>query len=210
MDGFQLFLEGLKAFEAMKPGLEGALTAGTLLSASAKGSVYVVQKGAQFVSYLIKSGKGKAKKSAKPKTMSGAKKKKQTTARGEMEITKEDVAIVVDISRRAVVDVSAFLNQKEIDADIVMVTNDPAYGEQVVFLNPESEAEWLAITLEFKSLMNKIKRSAGGRRTHIFLAAPAPLVFAMGAVWGTVDEATVYHWEKNTYHKVVEISRRLR
>ena len=58
--------------------------------------------------------------------------------------------------------------------------------------------------------MNKIKRSAGGKRVHIFLAAPLPLVFAMGAVWGTVDEASVYHWEQNTYHKVVNISRKLR
>lgn len=113
-------------------------------------------------------------------------------------------------TRRALVDVAGYLNKRKIDADIVMVTNDPAYGAQVKFLNPESEGEWNGIVLEFKTMMNKIKRSAGGRRVHIFLAAPLPLVFAMGAVWGTVDDASVYHWEKNNYHKVVNISRRLR
>lgn len=205
MDTVQLVMEALKAFEAIKPGVEGMVATGTALSATAKGSVYVVQKGAKFISYLIKSGKGRSttKKLARGK-------KTAKTSRDELRITKNDVAIVVDISRRALVDVAGYLQKRKIDADIVMVTNDPAYGEQVIFLNPESEKEWNEIVLEFKSLMNKIKRTAGGKRAHIFLAAPLPLVFAMGAVWGTVDDASVYHWEKNTYHKVVNISRKLR
>ena len=137
-------------------------------------------------------------------------KKPAKTVQEELQITKEDVAIVVDISRRALVDVAGFLDKLKVDADILLVTNDPSYGAQVIFLNPESEKEWNEIVLEFKTLMNKIKRTAGGKRVHIFLAAPLPLVFAMGAVWGTVDDAVVYHWEKNTYHKVVNISRKLR
>lgn len=207
MDGVQIVMEALKAFEAMKPGLEGIAAGGALLSATTKGSVYVIQKGAKFISYLIKSGKKKP--APKIKVKAGAK-KSTLSAQGELEITKPDVAIVVDISRRALVDVAAFLDGKKVDADIVMVTNDPAYGAQVKFLNPESDEEWNEIVVEFKSLMNKIKRAAGGKRVHIFLAAPLPLVFAMGAVWGTVDEASVYHWEGNQYHKVVSISRKLR
>lgn len=205
MDMMQLVLEGLKAFEAIKPGMEGVLTTGAALSATAKGSVYVVQKGATFISYLFKSGKEK-----KSKNNPGSSKKTLKTSQTEWRITKEHVAIVVDISKRTLVDVTGYLQSKKIDADIVMVTNDPAYGEQVIFLNPESEKEWNDITLEFKSLMNKIKRNAGGKQVHIFLSAPLPLAFAMGAVWGTVDDAVVYHWEKNKYHKVVNISRKLR
>jgi len=209
VDGVQLVMEALKAFEAIKPGMEGMLATGTALSAGVKGSVYVVQKGAQFISYLIKSKTKKPASKTSPKNAS--RRKKPASAKREgLEITKPDIAIVVDISRRALVDVAGFLDKQKVDADIVMVTNDPAYGAQVKFLNPESEEEWSEITLEFKSLMNKIKRAAGGKRVHIFLAAPLPLVFAMGAVWGTVDEAAVYHWEQNTYHKVVNISRKLR
>jgi hypothetical protein len=208
MDGVQFVLEAVKAFEAMKPGMEGMVTAGALLSAGAKGSVYVVQKGAKLISYLIKRG---GKKKAAPKEKTAARGKKTVKAAiEEPQITKEDVAIVVDISRRALVDVAAFLDKQKIDADIVMVTNDAAYGPDVKFLDANSEAEWLDVVREFVSMMNKIKRVRGGARVHIFLAAPLPLVFAMGAVWGTVDEASVYHWEQNTYHKVVNISRGLR
>jgi len=209
MDGVQLAMEALKAFEAMKPGLEGAAAGGALLSATARGSVYVIQKGAKFISYLIQSGQKKTAPGGKAKTPARGKKPAQA-AQDAIRITKDDVAILVDISRRALVDVAAFLEQQKVDADIVMVTNDPSYGAQVKFLNPESEAEWNEITLEFKALMNKIKRAAGGKRVHIFLAAPLPLVFAMGAVWGTVDEASLYHWEQNRYQKVILISRKLR
>lgn len=208
MDGVQFAMEALKAFEAMKPGIEGIVAGGTLLSATTKGSVYVIRKGAQFISYLITKKKPARKavsKKASPRT-----KKTAATTQDEIQVTKDDVAIIVDISRRALVDVAGFLEKQKIDADIVLVTNDPSYEAQVKFLNPESEEEWNEITLEFKSLMNRIKRTSGGKRVHIFLAAPAPLVFAMGAVWGTVDEANVYHWENNTYNKVIAISRKLR
>jgi hypothetical protein len=209
MDGVQFALEALKAFELIKPGIEGMVAGGTLVSATAKGSVYVIKKGAQFISYLITKKKKPARKAAAKKASPRAK-KTAAKAQNEIQITKDDVAIIVDISRRALVDVAGFLDKQKIDADIVLVTNDPSYEAQVKFLNPESEEEWNEITLEFKSLMNKIKRTSGGKRMHIFLAAPAPLVFAMGAVWGTVDEASVYHWEHNTYNKVIAISRKLR
>jgi|CXWL01.1.fsa_nt_gi hypothetical protein len=209
MDGIQFVTEALKTFETVKPGIEGIIASGTLLSATTKGSVYVIKKGAQFISYLIKSGKKKPATKTKEKNTASTK-KSSTNAQDDIQITKPDVAIVVDISRRALVDVARFLKSQKIDADIVLVTNDPSYDAQVKFLNPESEEEWNEITLEFKSLMNRIKRTSGGRRVHIFLSAPAPLVFAMGAVWGTVDEASVYHWEHNTYNKVIAISRKIR
>lgn len=205
MDTVQFVQEALKTFEAIKPGIEGMIATGSALSATTKGSVYVLQKGTKFISYLIQSGRKKPVKKS-----SGGKRKPAPTSKDKFTIAKDDVAIVVDISRRILTNVAGFLDKQKIDADIVMVTNDPSYGEQVIFLNPESEKEWNDVILEFKTLMNKIKRTAGGKRVHLFFSAPLPLVFAMGAVWGTVDDAVVYHWENNTYHKVIDISRKLR
>lgn len=36
------------------------------------------------------------------------------------------------------------------------------------------------------------------------------MAFGLGAVWGTVNDATVYHWENNTYYPVMKIDRKLR
>jgi hypothetical protein len=63
---------------------------------------------------------------------------------------------------------------------------------------------------EFTATMNAIKHQLGGARVHIFLSTPLPLAFGLGSVWGTVDEATVYHWEKQTYYPAMKISRALR
>jgi len=125
--------------------------------------------------------------------------------------TKSEVAIVVDITRRALVDVGRFLDEKQIDADLIIVTNDPAYGAQVKFVDPKKPEEWEEIAREFNLALGKIKRVVGGAKLHIFLAAPLPLAFALGCLMGTVDEGTiVYHWEGGTYWPVVTISRQLR
>jgi len=36
------------------------------------------------------------------------------------------------------------------------------------------------------------------------------LAFGMGAVWGTVSEATFYHWGGKNYFPAVQIDRELR
>ena len=63
---------------------------------------------------------------------------------------------------------------------------------------------------EFSTAMKAIKHAVGSARVHIFLSTPLALDFAFGSVWVTVDEATVYHWEKNTYYPAMKISRGLR
>jgi hypothetical protein len=45
---------------------------------------------------------------------------------------------------------------------------------------------------------------------RFFISAPMPIAFGIGSVWGTVDEATVYHWEKQTYYPVLHVTRELR
>ena len=125
--------------------------------------------------------------------------------------TKAEVAILVDINRRMLIDVGRYLQQQGIDADLIIVTNDPTYGDKVKFLDVTQPQEWEEIAREFNSAMGKIKRAVGGARVHLFLATPLPLALALGALMGTVDEnTTVYHWENGTYWPVMTLSRKLR
>ncbi len=190
MDVTAMIIEALKFFEAVKPGVEGAVAVGTALVSSSKASIYVIQKGAKLISYFI---------TRKPKA-------KNTTLR----TTKSDVAILVDINRRLLSDVGTYLDKHKIDADIIIITNDPTYSGNIKFLSPSDNDEWRELVQEFSTAMNGIKRTVGSAHLHIFLSTPLPLAFALGAVWGTVDEATIYHWENNTYWPVMPISRDLR
>ena len=125
--------------------------------------------------------------------------------------TKSDVAILVDINRRMLMDVGRYLQEQNIDADLIIVTNDEAYSDKVKFLDPAKPEEWEEIAAEFNAAVGKIKRAVGKAQLRIFLATPLPLAVAMGSLMGTVDEGTIiYHWEKGTYWPVITISRRLR
>ncbi len=56
-----------------------------------------------------------------------------------------------------------------------------------------------------------IKFAVGSAKLHVFLSIPLPAAFGLGSVRGTVDEsATIYHWQDNTYHPVLPITRALR
>lgn len=196
-------VEALKFFQNAKVPLEGLAVAGTTLVSGAKATVYVVQKGAKLVSYLItRSKKGQAKAKAATKTASGEE--------GLPTAQRQDVALLVDINRRMLVDVSRYLEKQGIDADFIIVTNDPDYSDKIKFVDPATPQEWETLIREFAAAMNSIKRAAGGARLHIFLSAPLSLTFGLGSVWGTVDEATIYHWENNTYYPTMHISRSLR
>lgn len=199
-------IEALKFFQNVKEPLEGMAVAGTTLVSGAKATVYVVQKGAKLISYLITRVKkdGKATKSTARMNLKEPVTEDRPTARSQ------DVAVLVDINRRMLVDVSTYLEKQGIDADYIIVTNDPDYGDKIKFIDPATPAEWEALIREFAAAMNSIKRAAGGARLHIFLSTPLALTFGLGSVWGTVDEATIYHWEHNTYYPAVHISRGLR
>ncbi len=185
----QWITEALKFFESIKPAVEGMTATAALLSSGAKAGVYLITQGAKLVSYLITDEKDAPELPT---------------------IRKPDVVILVDINRRMLADVSRYMEARGLDADVIIVTNDPAYSNQIRFLDAQNPQEWEALVREFAAEMNKIKHVVGAARVHIFLSVPLALAFAMGTVWGTVDEATVYHWEANTYHPVILISRRLR
>ena len=125
--------------------------------------------------------------------------------------TKSEVAILVDINRRILIDVGRYLDEQQIDADLIVVTNDATYGDRVKFLDPAQPAEWEELAREFNMALGKIKRAVGSAKLHIFLSTPLPLALALGALMGTVDENTiVYHWENRTYWPVIALSRDLR
>jgi len=125
--------------------------------------------------------------------------------------TKSEVAILVDINRRMLIDVGRYLDEQQIDADLIVVTNDVTYGDRVKFLDPAQPAEWEELVREFNTALGKIKRAVGRAKLHLFLTTPLPLALALGALLGTVDENTiVYHWEKGTYWPVIALSRDLR
>ena len=184
-----------------------SLASTTLTVGTAVGKI--LDKGKQLITVLIAPLQPEPVEADKPEMAEGA--EVEPVAESGPVTTKSEVAIVVDITRRALVDVGRFLNERQIDADLIIVTNDPAYGAQVKFVDPKKPEEWEEIAREFNRALGKIKRVVGGAKLHIFLAAPLPLAFALGCLMGTVDEGTiVYHWEGGTYWPVVTISRQLR
>ncbi|MBI5962255.1 MAG: SAVED domain-containing protein [Chloroflexi bacterium] len=187
------FVEAVKFFENIKPGIEGAAAVGSVLASTAKVTVLVIQKGAKLISYLIKPSK--KERGARSKSTKG---------------TKGDVAILVEISRVLRKDVALFLDTQKIEADMIVITNIDHAKSSTEFLSPDDPNAWVSLVQEFTAAINTVKAEVGGARYHIFLSAPLPIAFGLGAVWGTVDEAVIYHWENNTYWPALPISRALR
>ena len=189
----QIAQEALRIIQQNAAGIGTTADLITLGTAAANVVVQMFKSGKWLSTFLI---------SAK---QAGGSEEDQPAATGE-----RHVAILVDINRRMLQDVAAYLDRQGIEADLVVVTNDENYGPAPKFLDPQKPEEWTEMVREFSDTMNRIKREIGGARTHFFISAPMPIAFGIGAVWGTVDEATVYHWEKNDYHPVLAVSRGLR
>lgn len=115
-----------------------------------------------------------------------------------------DIAVVVDIARPTVRDVARYLDEKEVTANIILLEHTQA-GQ---FLSATSP--WDEFVRGFAQIMNAVKHMFSGARPHFFLSAPGALLFGLGAIWGTVDEAHIYHYEKGTYYPVIHLSRSLR
>ena len=207
MDILQLVKDASEFFQEIEPGAVAAVKVGTALGTAGSTAIKVLQKGKNLITYWIT----KAKKPVKEQTASTSDESRLESAKLDTSlVTKSDVALLVDINRRMLVDVSSYLAVAGIDADLIIVTNDPLYSSSIRFLDVKTPNEWSEIVREFAVAMNAIKRVAGGAHLHIFLSTPLPLAFGLGSVWGTVDEATIYHWENQTYNPVMKISRELR
>ncbi|NKQ37371.1 MAG: SAVED domain-containing protein [Chloroflexi bacterium] len=124
---------------------------------------------------------------------------------GETDIVaKLDIAVVVDISRPASRDVARYLDDAEMDVNFLLLQN----AQPDALLSPEEK--WDRYVTAFAQTMDSIKHTFSGARLHFFFAAPGALIFGLGCIWGTVDEAEVYHYEKGTYYPVLLVSRELR
>lgn len=168
--------------------------------------VKVLQKGKYLSTYAV----GKKKTKVQSKT-SKVKSRSQTITKQLNEIsTKRHVAIVVEVSRPAINDATRYLKDKKIDANLVVVTNIKNYNQPVGGLDENKPQEWFGLVQEFSTAIDLIKREMGAVHMHIFLATPVALAYGLGSVWGTVDEATVYHWNSKEYKRVLEIKRELR
>jgi len=77
-------------------------------------------------------------------------------------------------------------------------------------LDENKPDDWEEMIKEFNTAINAIKHAVGAVNIHIFMSVPLPVAFGMGAVWGTVDRARIYHWNSEVYKPVLNISRNLR
>jgi hypothetical protein len=200
----------LEIFQQVEPGLASAVKVGGSLGTVGVATVKVVQKGQKLITYWIE--RAKTTKATAP-VLPPAEKPAAQVAPVPMDeaiTTKKHVAILVDINRRALQDVAGFLAQKGMDADLFIVTNDPLYGSQVKSLDERDPLEWVQIVQEFNTAINAVKHAVGHVDIHIFLSTPVALAFGLGCTWGTVSEATVYHWNGKGYVPLMPISRDLR
>lgn len=201
----QLFAKAFfEVVELTSPKLKSVVDMGTSLYTIGSAGVKVLQQGKQLITYAVgKTGKSSAPKSEKPKRKKLA---------PEILLQKGEVAIVVEISRPSVRDVVNYLESRKIDANLVVITTVKPRGlKPVQGLNESRPAEWTELVQEFSLAIDRVKREVGSAKIHIFLSTPLALAFGLGAVWGTVDQAQVYHWKsKGGYAPLMKINRTLR
>ena len=190
------FLEFTQTYQ---PVLNASITFGTSVYAIGSSLVKVLQQGKHLTTFAVGKKKAGIKKSAHTKS--------ETT--GQI-ASKKNVAIVVEVSRPAVQDAASFLQKKKLDANLVVVTKIKEQGQPVEGLDENDPQVWFETVQEFSTAIDAIKREMGAVNMHIFLATPVALAYGLGAVWGTVDQATVYHWNGKEYKPVLEIKRELR
>lgn len=121
-------------------------------------------------------------------------------------VSKLDLAVVIDVARPILPSVAQYLDhdRRNIDANFLVFR----HVQPGTFFSVNDNWQQLAIT--FGSAMDRVQRDFAGARLHFFLAGPGALLFSMGCIWGTVHEATVYHYEANTFHPVLDTTRELR
>jgi hypothetical protein len=100
--------------------------------------------------------------------------------------------------------VARYLGDEEIDANFLLLKR----AQSSKLLSPSER--WNDVVSAFARTMDSVKHQFSGTQLHFFLAAPGALIFGLGCIWGTVDEAIVYHYEKGTYYPVIHVTRELR
>jgi hypothetical protein len=127
-------------------------------------------------------------------------------------IHKTHLGVIISVARPALGNAAAFLDQKKIDANFLLITNVPSY-DNTRFL--DVGMNWEQITAAFHQTMQRVRVRFPEVRCHFFFAAPVPLAFLMGCTWGTVYQGDhVYHWHRDKdghsyFVRVATISRAL-
>lgn len=126
---------------------------------------------------------------------------------------RDDIAVVVSMAQPALPTAAAFLDDQDVPAHFVLLTNVPAYNK-TEFVSVESD--WEAIGQLFFQTMQTVRMEFPQARLHFFLAAPLALGFLLGCTWGTVYQGDyLYHLHRDEdgrsrYVRVATISRKLR
>lgn len=115
--------------------------------------------------------------------------------------SEKDIAIVVSIARPVRTTVDEFLYKNRIMAEIVQIEGKGRLSQK--------EEDWTAIVAEFYQIIWKIQSMLGAPTYHLFVAAPAALTFALGAVLGLNYDVHVYHWFGDDYKEVLVTSSKL-
>ena len=206
MNFFEWIKQAMVFFQEVEPGVKSAAEVGAIVGPV---MLKVLYQGRQIITYLATQRKAPPTEAEATPAVSRVV-DVEPVPEGQPLVGKQDVALLVDINRRLLHDVSRYLEAHNIDADVIIMTNDPEYSDAIKFVDPTHAAAWTELVQDFNTAINKIKYAVGSARVHIFLSVPLPLAFGLGAVWGTVDNATVYHWQEGTYHPAMCISRGLR
>lgn len=121
-----------------------------------------------------------------------------------------NVAIAVQINRPIVRLVTEYLENKGINAHLILITNNKDL-KSTKELDDYKENEWQAIVQDFRDIITKIQTEVGNAEFHFFFAAPAALTTALGVIFGNFWNAHIYNWVKgeNTYSKVLKLPIRL-
>ena len=207
MNIWELIRTGLEYIQKIEPGVQAAGRVGAVVGPIV---VQTIAEGKKLYAYLVTLSEKKQADDQLSEAATDEDVAAKELSPGMPTITKDDVALIVDINRRSFRDVARYLEDRNIDADIVLLTNDPHYGNSTPFLDTEDPAEWESLVQDFYHANIAIKHTVGQRRAHIFLSTPVALAFGLGAVWSTVDKATVYQWDGSTYQPVMPISHNLR
>lgn len=119
-------------------------------------------------------------------------------------LPKLNIAVVIDVARPALRNVATYLDDQNVDVNFVVLR----HAEPGQFFSTSDD--WQALAMTFGDVMARVKGTFNGAKLHFFMAGPGSLLFAMGCIWGTVDDAVIYHYENNTYYPVLPMTRELR
>lgn len=186
------FASVIEAIKQIQPTLTAVADTGAAITTIGGWAVSLVKAGKKADVFRISREKKKktGKKAAKP----------------------TDIALVVDVTWSISPQVMKYLEDKKIDAEIILMVNNQKAAKDK-WLKNDKPKDWEAVAHDFSMGVQKIytDQDLANANVHIFIASPVALAFSLGAVWGTVHRATVYQWDtdERTYYPVIVISKKL-